>query len=98
VLVQIEEGTIVRFRCHTGHAFTPQTLLAEVSESIDKGLWDTIRAIEERVLLLRQMSQLDAQRDQERANGLVRLADAAEESIRGLKELVLDVRLFGRQG
>lgn len=33
VLVQIEEGPIVRFRCHTGHAFSLMTLLAEVSMS-----------------------------------------------------------------
>jgi two-component system chemotaxis response regulator CheB len=98
VLVQIEEGSIVRFRCHTGHAFSLQTLLAEVSESIDKGLWDTIRAIEERVLLLRQMSGLKAARSPGEAQGLDQLAADAEGSIQALKDLVMDVRLFGRQG
>ena len=37
VLVQIEEGPIVRFRCHTGHSFSLKALLAEVNGSIDKG-------------------------------------------------------------
>lgn len=97
VLVQIEEGTIVRFRCHTGHAFSLQALLAEVSTSIDKGLWDTIRAIEERVLLLRQMSQAQATTATEAARTLGQLADDAESSIKDLKDLVLDTRLFGRQ-
>jgi two-component system chemotaxis response regulator CheB len=87
VLVQIEEGSIVRFRCHTGHAFSLQALLAEVSASIDTGLWDTIRAIEERVLLLRQIGNAQA----------ATAADDAESSIRDLKKLVLDTRLFGRQ-
>src|SRR5204863_4055598 len=58
VLVQIEEGSIVRFRCHTGHAFSLKSLLAEVNESIDNGLWDTMRAIEERIMLLRQMAAI----------------------------------------
>jgi two-component system, chemotaxis family, protein-glutamate methylesterase/glutaminase len=98
VLVQIEEGSIVRFRCHTGHAFSLQTLLAEVSESIDKGLWDTIRAIEERVLLLRQMSKLQEEQAPGKGKALGQLADTTEQSIRPLKDLVLDVRLFGRQG
>jgi two-component system chemotaxis response regulator CheB len=98
VLVQIEEGSIVRFRCHTGHAFSLQTLLAEVSESIDKGLWDTIRAIEERVLLLRQISKLEAQNAPHQAKVTEKLADDSEDSIKALKELVLDPRLFGRQG
>ena len=95
VLVQIEEGPVVRFRCHTGHAFSLQTLLAELSDSIDKGLWDAIRSIEERVLLLRQTSELVPEpRD---AASLRKLAEDAEASIKPLKELVLDVRLFGRQ-
>ena len=98
VLVQIEEGSIVRFRGHTGHAFSLQTLLAEVSESIDKGLWDTIRAIEERVLLLRQISKLDEKNEPERARATEQLADDTENSIKAIRELVLDVRLFGRQG
>jgi len=97
VLVQIDEGSIVRFRCHTGHAFSLQTLLAEVSESIDKGLWDTIRAIEERVLLLRQMSRKSPGPSPADAASLNRLADDTEASIKALKDLVLDVRLFGRQ-
>ena len=42
VLVQIEEGKVVRFRCHTGHAFSFKSLLAEINEAIDKGLWDTL--------------------------------------------------------
>lgn len=95
VLVQIEEGPVVRFRCHTGHAFSLQTLLAEVSESIDKGLWDAIRSIEERVLLLRQMGELAP--DQRDAASLNKLADDAQASIKALKDMVLDVRLFGRQ-
>jgi two-component system chemotaxis response regulator CheB len=97
VLVQIEEGSIVRFRCHTGHAFSLETLLAEISESIDHGLWDTIRAIEERVLLLRQMSTLEAATDQGKSQALNKLADDTEKCISGIKELVMDDRLFGRQ-
>jgi two-component system, chemotaxis family, protein-glutamate methylesterase/glutaminase len=98
VLVQIEEGTLVRFRCHTGHAFSLRALLAEVSESIDKGLWDTVRAIEERVLLLRQMSDLESEETDGKATAFNELADAAEHSIVAIKDLVMDVRLFGRQG
>ena len=83
VLVQIEEGSIVRFRCHTGHAFSLQTLLAEVNESIDKGLWDTIRAIEERVLLLRQMSHLQSQSHTGKEPALDQLADDAQSPHQG---------------
>lgn len=93
-----EEGTIVRFRCHTGHASSLDTLLAEVSQSIDKGLWDTIRVLEERILLLRQMGDLMAGDDNEQSTRLKELADEAEASIKAIKGLVVDHRLFGRQG
>ena len=58
VLVQIEEGSIVRFRCHTGHAYSLKSLIAEVNESIDKGLWSALRAGEERVMLIRQVAEM----------------------------------------
>lgn len=57
VLVQIEEGGMLRFRCHTGHAYSAKSLLASVDEEIDRSLWSTIRAIEERIFLLRQRSE-----------------------------------------
>lgn len=98
VLVQIEEGSIVRFRCHTGHAFSLQTLLAEVSETIDKRLWDSVRAIEERILLLRQLADLATRRDEGKSSAqYTRLADETESRIKPIRELVLDERLFGRQ-
>lgn len=55
-LVQITAGGPLRFRCHTGHAYSASSLLADVSESIEDTLWSAIRVIEERVLLLRDMA------------------------------------------
>jgi len=96
VLVQIEEGSIVRFRCHTGHAFSMKTLLVEVNNAIDTGLWATMRAVEERIMLLRQMAeQASAEGDAETAAQCRRQADDAEERVQPLHGLVLDPNLFG---
>lgn len=57
VLVQIEEEGIIRFRCHTGHAYSQETLLAEVNEAIELGIWNAVRTMDEKNLLLRQMAQ-----------------------------------------
>jgi two-component system chemotaxis response regulator CheB len=54
VLSEVREGNIVRFRCHTGHAFSTQALLAEVDESIDTNLWNVLRSMQERSMLLRE--------------------------------------------
>ena len=95
VLVQIEEGPIVRFRCHTGHAFTLKSLLAEINTSIDHGLWDAIRAIEERILLLRQTASLTVGQDAAtRAEQLNALANEADAKLAPLRELVLDENFF----
>jgi two-component system chemotaxis response regulator CheB len=96
VLVEITEGSIVRFRCHTGHAFSLMTLLAEVNESIDKGLWETLRAFEERVMLLRQMEALaHTRRHMTEAARWKQQADAMEHRIKPLREMVLDPKFFG---
>jgi len=52
VLVQIKEGGFTRYRCHTGHAYTGDTLLTEVSEHVEEMLWRTMRTLEEATMLL----------------------------------------------
>jgi len=95
VLVQIEEGRIVRFRCHTGHAYSPQSLSVEVNSAIDESLWNTLRAIEERILLLRQRADLaDAAGHGDEAQRLRAKAEVAEEKCQPLRELVLDADFF----
>ncbi|GAB2779318.1 chemotaxis protein CheB [Rhabdobacter roseus] len=53
-LVSIKEGKLIRYRCHTGHAFTASALLAEVSKSVEDKLWQSVRGLEEMMLLLEQ--------------------------------------------
>lgn len=98
VLVQITEGPIVRFRCHTGHAFSLKTLIAEINEAIDKGLWDTLRAVEERVMLLRQMQSLAlAAGASDEAAQFRSQADESEKRLQPLRDLVLDPHFFGHE-
>lgn len=46
------EGSLVRYRCHTGHAYTSNTLLDEVAEMAEKKLWQALRSLEEAVMIL----------------------------------------------
>jgi two-component system, chemotaxis family, protein-glutamate methylesterase/glutaminase len=52
VLAEINEGEFSRYRCHTGHAFTTAALLVNLNENIEINLWNTIRSLEESVVLL----------------------------------------------
>jgi two-component system, chemotaxis family, protein-glutamate methylesterase/glutaminase len=56
-LTKINNGSLQRFRCHTGHSFSNSTLLAEVTDSVEQALWNTIRAVEERIRLLKNLAQ-----------------------------------------
>jgi two-component system, chemotaxis family, protein-glutamate methylesterase/glutaminase len=57
VLLQLLEEKRVRFRCHTGHAYSVESLLAEITEGVEDSIWNAIRSIEENVLLLRHMAE-----------------------------------------
>jgi two-component system chemotaxis response regulator CheB len=57
VLLQLQEGDRVRFRCHTGHAYSVDSLLADITEKTGESLWSAIRALEEGVLLMRHMAR-----------------------------------------
>jgi two-component system, chemotaxis family, protein-glutamate methylesterase/glutaminase len=57
VLLQLNEEKRLRFRCHTGHAYSVDSLLAEITEGVEDSLWNAIRSIEESMLLLRHMAE-----------------------------------------
>lgn len=45
----------VRFRCHTGHAFTAMSLDDEQRDKVENASWAAIRALQEYALLLQEM-------------------------------------------
>jgi two-component system, chemotaxis family, protein-glutamate methylesterase/glutaminase len=52
VLSALKDGDRRRFRCHTGHAFSADSLLATVTENIENNLYSAIRGVEESIMLL----------------------------------------------
>ncbi|MEX1198548.1 MAG: chemotaxis protein CheB [Pseudohongiellaceae bacterium] len=62
VLWQMAEGKILRYRCHTGHAFTASVLLAQQTAKIEETLWVALRMFEERQNLLVTMNKNDKKR------------------------------------
>jgi len=57
VLWKMTKSKTKRYRCHTGHSFTEQTLLTSQSEKIEETLWISLRMFEERKNLLNNMLQ-----------------------------------------
>jgi two-component system, chemotaxis family, protein-glutamate methylesterase/glutaminase len=55
VLWKMKHGKVLRYRCHTGHAFSSASLLAQQSEKIEETLWVALRMFEERQNLISTM-------------------------------------------
>src|SRR5262249_37035052 len=55
VLWEIQEGDLLRWRCRTGHAYSPETLISAENEAVDQALWEAIRVLEERAALRRRL-------------------------------------------
>jgi two-component system chemotaxis response regulator CheB len=55
-LWEIQQGQLSRYRCHTGHGFTPQTLLSEQNVQLETALWSAVRSLAERAALHRKLA------------------------------------------
>lgn len=55
VLLAVKDGELLRFRCHTGHAFSADSLLEAITAGIEDQLWSSVRALEENERLLNHM-------------------------------------------
>jgi two-component system chemotaxis response regulator CheB len=64
VLLAITDGDIIRYRCHTGHAHSADSLLATITEHIEDTLWSAIRGVEESILLLNNLGDHYADKNQ----------------------------------
>ncbi|MCX6212904.1 chemotaxis protein CheB [Spirosoma sp.] len=89
VMTSIQEGTLLRYRCHTGHGYTASSLLSGLKRSIEESLWNAIRALEETVMLLDKAAQVLEEGGNVRAAQEYRAQiSEAEEKIRQLRPLV----------
>jgi len=60
VLRQWKEDERLRYRCHTGHAYSAESLLAEIGEAIENDMWNAIRSLQEGTILIRQLAEHNA--------------------------------------
>jgi two-component system, chemotaxis family, protein-glutamate methylesterase/glutaminase len=56
VLWQLEHGHAPHFRCHTGHAYAPDTLVVAMTRALEQAVFEAIRGLKEKAILLRQLA------------------------------------------
>lgn len=91
-LWEIEEGDLLRFRCHVGHAFGADAVLQSQGEEVDRLLDTLLRAHRERAALARRMAE------GERARGHSGLADHLERRAADYEQDALIVAGLARDG
>lgn len=65
----IKQGSTVHYRCHVGHSYSPQTLVAAQREKVESALWTGVSYLEEQAAVHRHLA------DQATANGAPPAAD-----------------------
>jgi two-component system chemotaxis response regulator CheB len=81
------EGSVLRFRCQVGHAYSAQSMLSEQGSAVEVAMWAALRTLEERAELLHRMSRRQSGRS--RARFQARAAEV-EEHARRIREVLLD--------
>jgi two-component system chemotaxis response regulator CheB len=91
VLSAIRDGSIIRYRCHTGHAYSADSLLTSITENIGDTLWGAIRGVEESILLLNNLGDHYAEKNQPKLAALYfKKANEAEGRAELVRRAVLD--------
>jgi two-component system, chemotaxis family, protein-glutamate methylesterase/glutaminase len=100
-LVRLVEANMIRFRCHTGHAYTASSLAAEVTESVEDKLWQSMRALEEVNMLMNNIAEHyeqlnkkdDAKLFREKAKSAADRAKTIHDTVLHHDQFSADVRL-----
>ncbi|MBC8009562.1 MAG: chemotaxis protein CheB [Burkholderiales bacterium] len=56
-LWETKTGQALQFRCHVGHAYSPESLMADHADGLERALWSAVRTFDEQAALLRRLKE-----------------------------------------
>ncbi|WFP61583.1 chemotaxis protein CheB [Mesorhizobium sp. WSM4904] len=62
-LWEVEDGDMLRYRCHTGHAFTADAMMEAQAIEADEILWSLLRSHQQRAAFARRMAERERTMD-----------------------------------
>jgi two-component system chemotaxis response regulator CheB len=83
-LWQLDGARPVRFRCHTGHAFTARVLESLQCNTLEEAMWAAVRALHEQEQLFRQLHG----KSKAREDGYLDRAAQAKQHAQVLRDLI----------
>lgn len=100
-LVRLRDSRPTRYRCHTGHAFTAESLLTELNRTTEESFWGTVRSLQETAMLLGHLAghlessisdsvllKQHAQLAEERARAVKRVSAEHEQDARAILDAI----------
>lgn len=94
-LIRMKEDVRVRYRCHTGHAFTASALLAGISKSVEEILWQAMRGLEETSMLLRNIGdEIKEAGNDDVAGNFLQKAEETADKARTVHDSVFETERF----
>jgi len=96
-LLQIRGEKPWRFRCHTGHAFSSDSLLSELTDVTEQAIWNAVRSIQESSMLMLHLADHWRDTDPEVAGELVRKAEAAQRRADLVRDAAADQEVLSEE-
>lgn len=91
VLSRLQNDNIIRYRCHTGHAYSADALMTAITEKIEDGLYSAIRGMDESIMLLNHLGDHHAEANQPKLAALYfKKAKEAQERSQLVRKAVLN--------
>lgn len=89
ILLETEEGGLLRFRCRIGHGYGAESLIAAQDARLEDALWTAVRALEEGAATKRRMASRFAERGAQRiASEYEQRADASLAHAATIREIL----------
>jgi two-component system chemotaxis response regulator CheB len=90
-LWESHEGELIRFRCHVGHAYSPQSIQTEQARSLEAALWSALRSLEERAGLFERMAGRSKPTSPEMATRFDRRAREVKRHAEAVRQTIADL-------
>ena len=88
-LWELNDGNMIKYRCHVGHGYTEQAMASNQEAAVEAALWAAVRALEEKAALRQRMAERAIKGN---LNGIahdyVRRANDAHEQARAIRDVL----------